>query len=126
LGIFLVVALAIAGTAFRIVTRALPVADAANRFVSALYVGTQDATAKGCPGIDAKELDLQRQSLLDRGWRGKKMLNVFNKSGSGSAAIGSAGGELRGLTGDRRVRMVLKRKPVWCVEELILGPDARP
>jgi hypothetical protein len=116
LTIFLLLVVGIGGCTAFLVGKVTEVTDVGNNFVSALYTGSAEATAKGCPGaFVAADLENVRSTLIAAGWTGGKNLKAPSIENNNGVSTGAVSGTLA-TTPISTVNLTLAQNSgKWCV-----------
>lgn len=100
------------------------ITDEGNKFLAALYTGTDAAAALACPGTDRADLDDVRNGLMGSGWAGQKRLNSVTSNTTNGRTTGSVGGTITLTSGTQPITLVMRKDPKWCVSAALIGTDA--
>jgi hypothetical protein len=116
LGLFLVLVLLIGGCTAVVIKAARGVVGEGNKFLSALYTGTDDAMKHACPGARRESIALLRSALVKEGWVGTKRLNSFSTNSTSGVTTGEVSGSVQLSNGPHAVAIAIEKKPDWCVK----------
>jgi hypothetical protein len=116
LGLFLVLVLLIGGCTAVVIKAARGVVGEGNKFLSALYTGTDDAMKRACPGAKREEIALLRSALVKDGWVGTKHLNSFSTNSANGVTTGEVSGSVQLSNGPHAVVLAIEKNPNWCVK----------
>jgi hypothetical protein len=116
LGVVLVVLLLIGGCTAVLVKAARGVVGEGNKFLSALYIGTDAAMERTCPGAEREKIALLRSELLKEGWSGTKHLNSFSTNSANGETTGEVSGSVRLTNGPHSIVLAIEKNSNWCVK----------